>query len=115
MSRIARKRGPQALQKSAAIFAALGDRTRLRLLSALSDGAPRSIARLTEGADVSRQAISKHLRVLKQAGLVRDVRRGRENHFQFTPEPLEEAQRLLMLMSRQWDEALARLKAFVEQ
>lgn len=114
MSSITRKRAPQALQRNAAIFAALGDRTRLRLLSMLCDGAPRSIARLTEGADVSRQAITKHLRVLKQAGLVRDVRRGRENHFQLAPEPLDEASRLLATLSRQWDDALARLKAFVE-
>lgn len=96
-------------------FAALGDETRLRLIGKLSDGSRFSIARLTEGSTLTRQAITKHLRVLQEAGLVRGVRRGRENLFQLEPQPLDEARRALDLMSRQWDVALARLKALVEE
>jgi DNA-binding transcriptional ArsR family regulator len=73
------------------------------------------IVRLTEGTPLTRQAITKHLRVLRQAGLVRAKRRGRENLFQLEPAPLEDASELLARISRHWDEALARLKAFVEQ
>jgi DNA-binding transcriptional ArsR family regulator len=114
MSPASRERASR-LRRAAPIFAALGDQTRLALLTKLSGGSPFSIARLTEGAAVTRQAITKHLRVLQHAGLVRGVRRGRERLFELEPEPLVEAQHALKTISRQWDEALARLKAFVER
>ncbi|MDB5293417.1 MAG: Transcriptional regulator, ArsR family [Phycisphaerales bacterium] len=96
------------------VFAALGDQTRLALLAKLSGGPRFSIARLTKGSALTRQAITKHLRVLQDAGLVRGVRRGRENLFELEPRRLDEARRALDRISRQWDQALARLKSFVE-
>lgn len=98
----------------AIVFAALGDETRLALVVRLSDGKPHSIAHLTEGSRLTRQAITKHLRVLEGAGLVRSVRAGRESLFEFQPEPLEEMKRYLNQVSEQWDQALLRLKSFVE-
>jgi DNA-binding transcriptional ArsR family regulator len=115
MSPIRRESAVRKLRRNAPIFAALGDETRLRLLTKLSGGSRFSIARLTEGSTLTRQAITKHLRVLQDAGLVRGVRRGRENLFELEPEPLDEARRALARISRQWDEALARLKSFVEE
>lgn len=99
---------------SAAVFAALGDETRLVLVGRLSRGSRYSIARLTEGSTLTRQAITKHLRVLENAGIVRSVRHGRESLFEFDPRPLAEARHYLDLVSEQWDQALDRLKAFVE-
>lgn len=100
---------------SAMVFAALGDQTRLALLAKLSGGSRFSIARLTKGSALTRQAITKHLRVLQDAGLVRGVRRGRENLFELEPKQLDEARRALDRISRQWDQRLARLKSFVEE
>ena len=96
-------------------FAALGDETRLSLMSKLASGPPQSIARLAEGSALTRQAITKHLRVLENAGVARNVRVGRESLFELRPEPLRDLQSYLELVSRQWDEALARLKSFVEE
>jgi DNA-binding transcriptional ArsR family regulator len=115
MSQASREPGVRDLRRNAPIFAALGDETRLALLTKLSGGSRVSIARLTKGSTLTRQAITKHLRVLQDAGLVRGVRRGRENLFELEPEPLDEARRALDRISRQWDEALARLKSFVEK
>ena len=103
------------LQRNAPVFAALGDPTRLALVTKLSGGSRFSIARLAEGSPLTRQAITKHLRVLQDAGLVRGMREGRENLFKLEAESLDEARRALDRISRQWDEALARLKSFVEQ
>ncbi len=97
------------------MFAALGDGTRLTLLMKLADGSLLSITRLTEGSALTRQAITKHLRILEDAGLVRGVRRGRENLFQLEADSLREAREALDIISREWDNALARLKAFVEE
>ncbi len=102
------------LRRHAPIFAALGDETRLKLVKKLSGGSRVSIARLTQGSTLTRQAITKHLRVLQDAGLVRGVRRGRESLFGLEAEPLDDARRILDDISRQWDVALARLKSFVE-
>jgi DNA-binding transcriptional ArsR family regulator len=113
MSR-ARRRGRGRERHGAPVFAALGDETRLALVSSLAGGSPLSIARLTKGSGLTRQAITKHLRVLGDAGLVRSVRHGRENRFALKTEALDEARRALDLISRQWDGALARLKALVE-
>ena len=98
----------------APVFAALGDETRLALVATLSGGEPHSISQLTEGSRLTRQAITKHLRVLEQVGIVRCVRAGRESLFKFAPEPIEEMKQYLDFVSQQWDEALSRLKAFVE-
>jgi DNA-binding transcriptional ArsR family regulator len=99
---------------SAPLFAALGDETRLRLVSRLCEGGPLSIASLTAGSRVTRQAITKHLRVLEGAGLVRSRRRGRESLWQLERNRLREARHYLDLISLQWDEALGRLRALVE-
>lgn len=99
----------------ALLFAALGDETRLALVSRLSNAGPQSIARLTEGSDVSRQAVAKHLRVLEQAGVARGQRDGRESVWELEPRRFEEARRCLDLISNEWDAALGRLKTFVEQ
>jgi DNA-binding transcriptional ArsR family regulator len=96
------------------VFAALGDQTRLRLVGRLGAEGPLSIARLTAGTRVTRQAVTKHLRVLAEAGLARGVRRGREQVWRLEPEPLDEARRSLDVISKRWDEALGRLKAMVE-
>jgi DNA-binding transcriptional ArsR family regulator len=98
----------------APVFAALGDPTRLMLVAKLSGGEPLSIAELTKGAGLTRQAITKHLRVLQGAGLVRGVSAGRESRFAFVPEPLETLQEYLDLVLRQWDKAPERLKSLVE-
>jgi len=101
-------------QARAPIFAALGDETRLSLVAKLCGGQPRSISQLTEGSKLTRQAITKHLRVLERAEIVRSVRSGRETLFRFDPEPIEEMKKYLDLVSRQWDQALSRLRSFVE-
>ena len=104
-----------ATRSGAPIFAALGDETRLRIVARLSEGDPLSIVRLTEGEGVTRQAITKHLGVLADAGLVRDVRRGRERLWALEPSRLETARRYLDLVSQRWDSALARLAEMVER
>jgi DNA-binding transcriptional ArsR family regulator len=107
---------PAARARDAApLFAALGDETRLSLLLRLSSGGPRSIAALSEKADVSRQAITKHLEVLSEAGLVKSERVGRERVWELQPKRLSDAHAVLDGISRQWDDALERLKAFVER
>jgi DNA-binding transcriptional ArsR family regulator len=102
------------LRNSAPIFAALGDETRLRLVAVLCAGGALSIARLTSGTEITRQAVSKHLNVLADAGLVRDIKVGRERLWEFAPERLEEARRSLDEIARQWDYALNKLKMAVE-
>jgi len=102
------------VRHAAPLFAALGDETRLRLLVRLSSGGPGSIAQLSAKAQVSRQAITKHLDVLSEAGLIRGSRRGREHIWQLEPERLADAREYLNRISRQWDDALDRLKRFVE-
>lgn len=114
MSPAIHKSAVRRLRGKAPVFAALGDETRLALLTRLSGGRQLSIARLTKGARVTRQAITKHLRVLQGAGLVRALRRGRESLFEIVPQPLADAQQALGVISRQWDATLARLKSFVE-
>lgn len=99
----------------APVFAALGDPTRLSLLRTLSDGRARSIAALSADTALTRQAVTKHLHVLEGVGLVASTRIGRESRFAYRPEPLDDARRYLDLVSGQWDDALARLRAFVEE
>ena len=99
----------------AAVFAALGDTTRLALVAKLIRGEARSISQLTEGSRLTRQAITKHLRMLERARIVHSVRAGRESLFELNPEPIGKAREYLDHVSEQWDQALARLKAFVEK
>ncbi len=105
----------RGLAKAAAVFAALGDPTRLAVVARLASEGPQPIVRLTERAEVSRQAVTKHLDVLEAAGLVRSRRDGRERVWEVQPARLDEVRRLLADISSQWDEALARLRAAVEE
>ena len=102
------------LKSSAPVFAALGDETRLQIVARLCNGGPQSIVRLADGSGVTRQAITKHLHVLSDAGLVRGSRAGRERVWELEPARLEMARRSIERISSQWDLALGRLKAFVE-
>jgi len=102
-------------QDQAPVFAALGDATRLSLIAKLCNGQPRSISQLTQSSRLTRQAITKHLRVLENVGIVHSVRTGRESLFEFDPEPVEEIKKYLDLVSEQWDQALSRLRSFVER
>jgi DNA-binding transcriptional ArsR family regulator len=103
------------LTETAPVFAALGDVTRLRLVARLCGDGPLSIARLSEGAGVTRQAITKHLGALADAGLVRGSRRGRERIWELEPRRLASARRCLDQISDQWDAALSRLREYVEE
>src|SRR5207247_10756860 len=100
---------------AAPVFAALGDETRLRLVARLCREGPLSIVRLSASAPVTRQAITKHLHALAAAGLVRGKRRGRQRIWELEPRRLQEARRYLDRISEQWDDALERLRAFVEK
>ena len=112
----ARRRGgrEQTPALAAPVFAALGDATRLTLLARLGRGERLSIAQLSVGERVTRQAITKHLRVLEAARIVRCARLGRESLFELDPKPIEELQKYLERVSLEWADALLRLKAFVE-
>ena len=98
----------------AGVFAALGDPTRLKLVAVLCASGALSIAQLTANTDISRQGVTKHLQVLADAGVVRDVKQGRERLWQLDPVQIEEAKRTLEVIGREWDVALAKLKAFAE-
>ena len=95
-------------------LAALGDDSRLRIVMSLCRSGPQSIARLTEGAGISRQGVTKHLHALHRAGLLRCERHGREQIWRLEPKRLDEVRRYLDRISKQWDDALARLRAAVE-
>jgi len=113
MSR-AERLSPARVQEAAPLFAALGDATRLGLLLTLCAGGPLSVSRLGGQFQVSRQALTKHLEVLSEAGLVHSRRQGRERIWALQPQRLEDAHLVLERLSRQWDDALARLQAHVE-
>ncbi len=97
------------------ILAALGDESRLQIVIRLCRNGPQSIAKLTAGADISRQGVTKHLHALHKAGLVRSERRGRERIWKLEPKRLDEVRRYLAQISQQWDDALARLQSAVEE
>jgi len=97
------------------ILAALGDESRLQIVIRLCRNGPQSIAKLTAGADISRQGVTKHLHALHKAGLVRSERRGRERIWKLEPKRLDEVRRYLAQISEQWDDALARLRSAVEE
>ncbi len=103
-----------ARQTHARIFAALADETRLALLGKLGSGPALSITQLASDATITRQAITKHLRQLERVQIVRCRRAGRESVYELDPKPLMELSEYLSLVSHQWDNALARLKAFAE-
>ena len=103
-----------ALPGLAPVFFALGDETRLRIIAALCAGGVFSIAQLTAGTDITRQAVTKHLLVLSDAGLVKDLKIGRERLWQFDPARLDEARRSLEIIGRQWESALMKLKISLE-
>lgn len=108
---------PSIVQSSEAlanVFAALGDPTRLKLVAVLCAGGALSIAQLTANTDISRQGVTKHLQVLADAGVVRDLKLGRERLWQLEPGQIEEAKRTLEVIGRQWEVALGKLKAFAE-
>jgi DNA-binding transcriptional ArsR family regulator len=102
------------LAQAAPMFAALGDTTRLRLVARLCDAGPQSTMRLAKGAQVSRQAISKHLAVLEAAGLARGSRMGREHIWELERRRFALVQSWLNQISREWDAAIDRLRMFVE-
>jgi DNA-binding transcriptional ArsR family regulator len=115
MSRPGHKAAVAGRRPRAAVFAALGDETRLALVAKLCRGTPHSISQLTEGSSMTRQAITKHLRVLEGAGIVRCVHAGREKLFELDRNPLQEMKEYLGFVSAQWDETLGRLKLHVER
>jgi DNA-binding transcriptional ArsR family regulator len=105
---------PRSSKSTAPLFAALGDETRLRVVARLCAGGPQSIVRITRGTNVSRQAITKHLHALARAGIVGSRRDGRERIWEVRTGRLADARRYLDQISTGWDEAIARLRAFVE-
>jgi len=109
------RRLPNRKPATAAVFAALGDETRLALVARLARCDAASITELTRHSRLTRQAITKHLRVLERAGMVRCARAGRESRFELDPRPLSEIEAYVQRLSREWDQALARLKSLVEE
>jgi DNA-binding transcriptional ArsR family regulator len=103
------------INDSALIFAALGEQTRLRIVSRLCTEGPLSITKLTEGSKMTRQAITKHLHVMEQARLVHSTKHGRESTWTLEPQRLADARRYLALISAEWDNALTRLQTWVEE
>jgi len=105
---------PNRKPSQASLFAALGDEMRLRIVARLSDRGPQSIAGLTKGSRITRQAVSKHLRVMERSGLVHHSRNGRESVWELEHRSLDEARRYLDSISKQWDDRLLRLRRLVE-
>ncbi|WP_439813769.1 ArsR/SmtB family transcription factor [Zavarzinia sp. CC-PAN008] len=103
-----------AAVEPAAVFAALGDGTRLALLKRLSGGEAHSISHLSGETHLTRQAVTKHLQVMERAGLVRSIRVGREARYAYAPDAVAVARTWLDTVSAQWDDAIGRLRAFVE-
>jgi DNA-binding transcriptional ArsR family regulator len=102
------------LKRRATIFSALGDVTRLGLVATLCSGPPQSISELAHRSSLTRQGLTRHLHTLERAGLLHRTRVGRESIFEFRPQPLQELESYLKGVSEEWNGALARLKAFVE-
>ncbi len=102
------------IEQQAQVFAALGDPTRMSLVTKLIDGKPQSISTLTAGSKITRQAVTKHLSVLENVGLVSKIKDGRESLYELDPKPLLSLQEYLQIISSQWDNALNDLKRFVE-
>jgi len=92
------------------VFEALGDATRREVVRRLSEDGPRTATELAADLPVSRQAVSKHLAALSEAGLVRSERHGREHRYRLTPAPLAEAVGWMASVGAEWDERLERLR-----
>ena len=103
-----------ALVTTAPLFAALGDETRMNIVARLCKAGPSSISELTDGTQVTRQAITKHLHVLAEAGLVLDTKVGRERIFELQPDKLVLVRRAIEDISSRWTEALDRIRQLVE-
>jgi DNA-binding transcriptional ArsR family regulator len=112
---MSRRSSALRLAEAAPLFAALGDETRLRLVSRLCSEGPLSIARLSEGTEITRQGITKHLHALAGAGLVKDSPQGRERIWELEPRRLAKARECLEQISAQWDAAIGRLQDFLEK
>lgn len=97
----------------ASVFAALGDPIRLELLSRIQDGG--SITKLAYGLPITRQAVTRHLRVLEDAKLIEARRHGRETQFSACPARLFQAKGWLEDVTRQWDGTLERFQGHVEK
>ena len=102
------------IEKKAKIFSVLGDSTRLGLVTSLVDGEKRSITELTEGSTLSRQAVTKHLKLLEDVGLVKGEKSGREILYELKIESLAEVRQMLENIEGQWDSTLNRLKILLE-
>lgn len=111
---MSKRRVDRGVAGAAVLFAALGDETRLALLQRLSRDGPASISTLAGDFDVSRQGVTKHLRVLADAGVIDGRRSGRQHVWSMNPPRLAQAVRELQVISRGWDDALQRLKEHVE-
>ena len=98
-----------------ALFGALGDPNRLRIITRLCDGGPSSITQITEAIPVSRQAVTKHLLALEAVGLVNSRRQGRQRIWVVRTGPLGEASDYLTQLSKRWDRVIERLRACVEE
>lgn len=105
---------PAALAAHASAFAALGDPTRLHILSLLSAGEDRSIVSLADSVKLTRQGTAKHLKVMEQAGIVVHRREGRETRYTLQPATVAALSDHLARVAAQWDAALGRLEAFVD-
>jgi DNA-binding transcriptional ArsR family regulator len=99
---------------AAPLFDALGDPNRLRIVVRLCESGPSSTSQVTESVSVTRQAATKHLELLQAAGLVASSRRGRERIWTLQTRPLIDAGDYLTQLSRRWDAAIDRLRAYVE-
>lgn len=99
----------------APLFDALGDPNRLRIVTRLCEVGPCSTVQLTQVIPVTRQAATKHLLLLEAVGLVASDRKGRERIWRIQPEPLVQASDYLTALSRRWDGAIDRLRAYVEE
>jgi DNA-binding transcriptional ArsR family regulator len=114
MSQPGRVVAASAVAEAAPAFAALGDATRLQIVLRLGREGPLSLSRLTDEARITRQAVSKHLRALEQAGLVSSKRSGRERLWRVRQSGLREARDCLDQIAGEWDAALGRLRSLVE-
>jgi DNA-binding transcriptional ArsR family regulator len=99
----------------APLFAALGDETRLSLLARLCRVTRQSISQLAEGTQLTRQAVTKHLQVLENVGLVKSTRKGRETLYEFDATPIETMTQYLDLVSGQWGKKLTDLRTFLDE
>jgi DNA-binding transcriptional ArsR family regulator len=93
-----------------AVFAALADPTRRRLIAELGARGSATATELAADLPVTRQAVAKHLGALSSAGLVDGRRRGRETRYTLTPRPLADAARWMADVGARWDERLEALR-----